>query len=193
MANSRSWIHPLRPRHGTTLALDISGYSGRDEAAQTHTRSAMFSMFEQIAADLEIRWRSGTHCDRGDGLMIVVKRPRIEVLVTDLPRQLGDAVRRHNLAAAPDMRMRLRMALDAGFVHKEGKSYTGDVLNRTARLLDAPEFKTKMRDQGAEFAVIASAELCEAIQGFHLLDDRRIEKVQVDVKETHTTAWMWTP
>lgn len=193
MPDSSLWTRSLKPRLRTSLALDISNFTGRGEAAQTHTRSAVFSMFKQIAADLGIRWRSGSHCDRGDGLMIVVKKPRIEVLVTDLPRHLSDAVRRHNLAAAPDTRMQLRMALDAGFVHKEGKGYTGEILNRTARLLDAPEFKAKMRDQGAEFAVIASAELCEAIQGFHLLDDRKIEKVQVDVKETHTTAWMWIP
>ena len=50
-----------------------------------------------------------------------------------------------------------------------------------------------MREQGAEFAVIASAELCEAIQGFQLLDARKTEKVEVNVKETHTTAWMWVP
>ncbi|TMQ91506.1 hypothetical protein ETD83_30605 [Actinomadura soli] len=150
-------------------------------------------MVEQTAADLGIRWRPEVHRDRGDGLMIVVEKGRIEVLTTDFPRRLGDAVRRHNLATAPDVRIQLRLALDAGYLHKDDTGYTGGVLNRAARLLDAPEFKARMRDQGAEFAVIASEPLCDAIQGFHLLDDRRIEKVTVDVKETHATAWTWVP
>lgn len=186
------WALPMKPRHRNCLSLDICRFTGLNEAAQAHARTAVTGMVEQIASDLGIRWRAELHSDRGDGLAIVTKCG-IEVLVTDFPRQLGDAVRRHNLAVAPDLQIRLRLALDAGYLHKDKKGYSGDALIRVARLLDAPEFKEKMREQGAEFAVIISAQLHEAIQGFHLLDDRKIEKVQVDVKETHTTAWMWIP
>lgn len=186
------WARPLRPRHRTCLFLDICRFTGRGAAAQAHTRTASQAMFEQIAADLGITWRAGLHSDRGDGLAIVTKHP-IEELVDDLPWRLGRAVRRHNLDTAPDLQIRLRMALDASYLNKDEKGYSGEALNRAARLLDAQEFKDKMRDQGAEFAVIISAELYDAIEGFHLLDDRKLEKVQVNVKETHTTAWMWTP
>ncbi|SFO18846.1 hypothetical protein SAMN04489713_104432 [Actinomadura madurae] len=185
-------FHQWQPRHRNCFFLDISRFTGTDEAAQAHRRATVQNMVEHTARDLDIRWRPGLHSDRGDGLALVTKCG-IEVLVHDLPWRLGGAVRRHNQTVAPDLQVRLRMAVDAGFLVRDHTGYSGDALNRAARLLDAPEFKIAMRDQGAEFAVIISAELYEAIQGFHLLDDRKIGKVQVDVKETHTTAWMWTP
>lgn len=192
MSPHSPWAHPMKPRHRTCLFMDICSFTGRDEAAQAYTRAASHAMFEQIASDLGIHWRTDLHSDRGDGLAIVTNCG-IEVLVDDLPWKLSQAVRRHNQDTAPDLQVRLRLAVDASYVHEDEKGYSGEALNRAARLLDTSEFKSKMRDQGAEFAVIISTELYEAIQGFRLLDDRKIEKVQVDVKETHTTAWMWTP
>ncbi|XRQ05543.1 hypothetical protein ACN3XK_54705 [Actinomadura welshii] len=182
----------MRPRHRHCLAWDICRFTGRDVAAQSGVRNEMFTMIEGVCADLGIQRREGVHDDRGDGLTIVTKSP-IEVLALDLPRQLGDAVRRYNLAVGPDRRMQLRQAMDAGYVHKDKKGYTGDPINKAARLLDAPDFKDRMRDEGAEFAVIVSAELCDAIQGFQLLDERKIQKVEVAVKSVHTTAFMWIP
>ncbi|MFC4052494.1 hypothetical protein ACFOY4_22645 [Actinomadura syzygii] len=194
MPHPSRWAQPLKPRHRNFFIVDISDYSVRDDASQTHVRGTMIDMVEQVAAGLGIRWRSELHSDRGDGLLIVAeKRGRIDVLLTDLPRRLNDAVRRHNMTASPDTQIQLRVAVGAGFLHRDEKGYSGDAINRATRLLDAPELKAEMKSQGAGCGVIISGQLYEAIQGFHILDDRKTQKVRVDVKETHTTAWMWIP
>ncbi|TDB99306.1 hypothetical protein [Actinomadura sp. 7K534] len=186
------YVRPLAPRHRHCIALDVSRFSALDVAGQAHVRTELFAITEGVAADLQVNCRPGVHSDRGDGLMLVTDCG-IEVLVTDFPRRLGDAVRRYNEDASPDVRVQLRQALDAGYVHQDDRGYAGVPLNRAARLLDAPEFKAKMMEHGAEFAVIISTELYEEIQEYHLLDERKLEKVQVDVKETHTMARMWIP
>lgn len=190
--SSNLYVRPLEPRHLHCIALDVSRFAALDVAGQAHVRKEMFGIIEGVAADLSIDLRPEAHSDRGDGLMLVTDCG-IEMLVTDFPRRLGDAVRRYNETVCPEVRVQLRQALDAGYVHRDDRGYAGVPVNRAARLLDAPDFKAKMREYGAEFAVIISTELYEEIQEYRLLDERKLEKVQVDVKETHTMARMWIP
>ncbi|WP_242910917.1 hypothetical protein [Actinomadura terrae] len=183
----------MRPRHRTCFAVDISRFASRDVTSQAYMRKAVGDIAKSASAATGVRWRSEKNIDRGDGLLVVTGKVGVEVLFRDFIRKLCGEVRGYNLLAAHPAKMQLRLALDAGYLVKDAKGYSGTALNRVSRMLDAPEFKARMSARKAEFAVITSNELHEVADGYHLLEGWRLEKVPVNVKETHTDAWMWIP
>ncbi|QXJ23339.1 hypothetical protein AGRA3207_004480 [Actinomadura graeca] len=183
----------MKPRYRTCFAVDIRRYTGRDPASQARVRDAMHEIVRAASQGARVPWRSDVGTDRGDGVLVVTGKVGVEVLFGDFIRKLGGGVRGHNLLAAPGEQMQLRVALDGGYLNKDPQGYSGDALNRAARMLDAPDFTARMDDRAAEFAVITSDDLYEVVRGYHLLDDKRLDRIQVEVKETRTTAWMWIP
>ncbi|MBT2207224.1 hypothetical protein [Actinomadura sp. NEAU-AAG7] len=183
----------MKPRYRTCFAVDISRFTSRDAVHQAQVRTAMHEMVKAASDAANVPWRSQKNIDRGDGVLVVTGRVGVEVLFRDFIAKLGGAVRGYNMLASPAEKIQLRLALDAGHLLKDAEGFSGIALNRACRMLDAPEFKARMTARKAEFAVITSNELHEVVRGYRLLDDTQLEKIPVDVKETHTDAWMWIP
>ncbi|WP_067449849.1 hypothetical protein [Actinomadura macra] len=183
----------VRPRYRTCFAVDISRFTSRDAASQAQIREAMHTMVRAASTAARVPWRSEVGSDRGDGVLVVTGKVGVEVLFGDFIRYLGGGVRGHNLLAAPAEQIQLRVALDGGYLHKDAHGYSGVALNRLSRMLDAPEFKARMNEHEAEFAVIMSNDLYKVVRGYRLLEDKHLDRIQVEVKETRTQAWTWIP
>ncbi|TDD93349.1 hypothetical protein E1298_09840 [Actinomadura rubrisoli] len=185
---------PARTRHYLLFGTDICGYSRCDQSAQIQLRDSSFKIFQEACRSACIPPRLCRVEDRGDGLLMVAdSKIGLEAVFPTFINSARAGVREHNARLArKDSRMRLRMALHAGFLHRDAHGFSGDAVNHLSRLLDAPAFKDRMAEHGAAFAVIVSADLYHDAASFHLIDPRIATPIDVNVKETRSRAWMLT-
>ncbi|MEU4526555.1 tetratricopeptide repeat protein [Amycolatopsis sp. NPDC024027] len=142
-----------------------------------------------------IPWFDCRHDNTGDGSFILVpaqipKGPFVEVL----PAVLASELRRHNETHQPEERIRLRMALHAGEVAYDDQGVTGPAINRTFRLLEAPQLKTTLASSPGTLVLITSDWFFEeVVRSSTVVDAATFRPVQVTVKETATTGWITVP
>ncbi|CNG54525.1 Uncharacterised protein [Mycobacterium tuberculosis] len=179
-----------RPRLHVLLAIDIARFTSRDEAMQIHLREVMYRIVDEAFTTA----RAGRRLeDRGDGIfMIIGPRTGLDVVLSSLVQNIREGIREHNGNAVPAARIQLRMALHAGFLHEDAYGVAGGAVNRLFRLLDAPVMKDRLAADGTDFALVMSDYVYEAATGYHLIDPADFEMINVEVKETCTSAWLWT-
>lgn len=183
-----------RPRYRVLSAVDISNYSDRDQFDQIQLREAMYKIVDSARKGAQLSRLRCRSEDRGDGiLMVAAPRVGLEVLLTRFVSQVGTGVSRHNRRAAGTLGMRLRMALHAGYVHRDRRGFSGDAVNHLARLVDAPALKVRMGELSLDFGVIVSEHIYREAVGYHLIDPRAAASIPVEVKGTHSRAWMLLP
>lgn len=144
--------------------------------------------FERSGVPAEGRYQE----DRGDGAFFLVppEGPQAR-LVEPLPFELAAELSRYNRAADAMTRIRLRVALHAGYVHHDSEGVVGTPLNAAFRLLDAPELKKALRDAPGDLAFIASDEFHrEVIRQRRGFDPSDYREVRVRAKETDVGAWI---
>ncbi|QXJ23381.1 hypothetical protein AGRA3207_004525 [Actinomadura graeca] len=183
---------PAQPRHHLLCGVDISGYSRHDQKTQMFLRHSMYKIIKDARRAARIPpWRCQSG-DRGDGILIVADSGiGPEMMFPAFVERAKKGVRDHNACAARDERerMRLRMAVHAGYLQKDSRGFSGDAANHVARLLDAPALKGRMDEWRADFAVVVSEALYREVSGYHLIDPGAAFPIPVDVKETHGRAW----
>jgi class 3 adenylate cyclase len=91
---------------------------------------------------------------------------------------------------AEALRIQLRIAIDVGPVVSDELGISGDAIIRTARLLDAPDFKTAMAEQKAALGIIVSTFVYDAAVPHPLGMPAQYLPVQANVKEASIPAWM---
>ncbi|OXM45225.1 hypothetical protein CFP75_32055 [Amycolatopsis alba DSM 44262] len=133
--------------------------------------------------------------DRGDGAFVLVpaqvpKGPLVEAL----PYSLADALRQHNKAHPAEEQIRLRMALHAGEVAFDDQGVTAPSINRAFRLIEARPVKKALRESPGVLVVITSEWFFdEVVRHSGVVDPATFRQVQVAVKETSTTGWIFRP
>jgi hypothetical protein len=169
------------------------GREDRHDGIQGHLRTALYDGLQRSFDESGVPFDRCYLEDRGDGA-IVVPPPDIEtgVLVHPLIDRLRAELRRHNEISSEPAQIRLRVSLHVGKVEADGRGIVGTAINHASRLLDAPVFKDAFHVTGAQFGLIVSPELYEAVvrPGEGLIDPGEYEAIEVRVKETRTTAWM---
>lgn len=185
---------PSRPllngQNCTIVHTDIVGFShsGRTDEQRRTIKLAQLTMTMKAIAGI---YDSCSLEDRGDGVLMVV-RPEVPTgqvlgsLLTGLPAEL----RRHNETFAEALRIQLRIAVDVGPVVSDEIGISGDAIIRTARLLDAPDFKMAMAEQNATLGIMVSTFVYEAAIPHPLGTPAQYVPVQVNVKEASIPAWM---
>src|SRR5262249_55322004 len=121
--------------------------------------------------------------------------PRVpkNLLAAALPPTLATVLREHNQAAAPETRMRLRIALHAGEVHHDDHGVAATAINHSFRLLDAGPLKRALRDSPGTLALIASQWFFEEVIRHDRATAATYRQVEGSVKETRATAWICLP
>jgi CRP-like cAMP-binding protein len=182
----------LSGQNCTIVRTDVTAFSGHTRSAE-HRRLIRQANLRMTQLSLQSIEESYSWEDRGDGLLIVV-RPDIptltvlESLLTGLPPEL----KRHNHMYADAARIQLRIAIDVGPVVSDSAGISSDSIILASRLVDAHELKAAIRSRDADLGVIAS----EFVYGAAIRDDNalvdptRYVRVEVNVKETNTYAWM---
>ena len=180
--------------HRTIVAVDVEAFGARRRTNrdQVAVRDGLYRATQEAFGKAGIPWVDCDHEDRGDG-MIVLIGPEVpkSLFVESLPAALADALRRHN-GGHPEMeRIRLRMALHAGEVNYDGYGVTATAINLTFRLLESDAAKKALANSASVLAVIASSWFFEEVVRHSTADAAAYHPVQVAVKETVTTGWIW--
>ncbi|MFB4318291.1 substrate-binding domain-containing protein [Actinomadura sp. 21ATH] len=156
-----------RPRHRSIFWVDMVGSSDA-KISDTERKEARKGMYEAahrafqnagLPVSAPRRWFVHKE-DRGDGAFWLF-RPRVPKhrLLDALP-YLVTALEEHNRGVPPRKALRLRVALNFGELNFDPEGVSGTWMDRTARLLDAGEFKAEVEKSGAIVGAIAS-------RGFH--------------------------
>lgn len=184
----------LDPVPRSLVAVDIEGYSRRDNPGQVELRAALRRVceeaFQQIRVDPDARQ------DQGDSFLILVKpdTPKSR-LVADLVREIGTALRLSNRNWVPEARMRLRLALHAGDVHLDGTGFGGEAVVAVMRLIEADALRSALRTAPDDLAVIVSSQLHHDVvaQRYRGIDPADYREVLVSAKGFSQAAWIRVP
>jgi hypothetical protein len=185
------------PRNRTIIGVDISGFGRRDVHVQNYVRKAMYEVLRQGFADTGIRWPDPMWWeDRGDGVLLTLSSEVPTLWVFDpLVPHIGAGLRRHNKVSSDAAQLRLRMAVTAGYVHRDEHGLAGEALVRLARLLDAPAFRAAVIAERAALGLIVSRFIYENVirPGLGLVNPDSYRRLLVENKETTTEAWLHFP
>lgn len=148
--------------HTTLAAVDMSSFGApcRDDLAQLHARHHMYGLLVESFEMTRLPWRACHREDRGDGVLIVAP-PEVPAgdFLDPLAHHLTAVLRRHNRLAGDAARLRLRLAVHIGLVHRDAHGVAGQALVHVFRLLEAPAFKRAFADADAQLGLIVSDQL----------------------------------
>lgn len=184
------------PLYRGMFAVDIIGFGGRDAAIHLHLRSALYRIVTEACARAGLVWQDCHYEDRGDGILVIAPaNVSAQLLLDEVAAQLRAAVRRHNRAANRRGRIRLRMAVTAGFVQHDPHGVSGGVIIHLYRMIDSASFKAVVAVERTDFALIICDQLYQQIirPGLSLLDPHSVRPITIDNKETHAPAWVYLP
>src|SRR6266568_1376091 len=113
---------PSPALHKAIVGVDIEGFAERRRTNpdQVTMRTGLYRCLRTAFARSGIAWEACYHEDRGDGALILVS-PEVpkELLVTCFPRELSVALRSHNQAHPAESRIRVRLVVHAGEIHRD--------------------------------------------------------------------------
>jgi tetratricopeptide (TPR) repeat protein len=180
--------------HRTIVIVDVENFGdpARTNAHQLAVREGMYGALRQSFAQAGISWATCVTEDRGDGVLVLVppETPK-SWLVTRLPALLAEILAVHNAACQMQERIRLRMALHAGEVHRDAHGWAGISLNRAFRLIDASACRAGLRDSSGVLALIVSDWFYEEVVRHHpAAEPACYSRAHVAVKETDMMAWV---
>lgn len=180
------------------FACDIASFGDRSRTdhARTRMRAALYGGLRTAFDEAGIPYSECYGEDRGDGAMIVVP-PRFDtgLLLSSVVELLRAELRAHNSTANDITQIRLRVAVNTGEAHWDGDGLVGSALNHAFRILEADPFKKTLAASGAHVGLVVSDRVYEDVvrHGGRLVDPDDYQRIEVEVKETVTTAWMRLP
>jgi len=184
------------PVHCTIVSIDVAGSAARDDQLLLRMRTDLQQLIAHTFTrqGLDPAWVDVE--DLGDGVRLIVPAEVTPVRLLDpfLPH-LAAALREHRKITAEPARLRLRVAVHMGLLHRDKAGWAGEPLVHSARLLDAPSLRRALAAaERADLAVIVSGDMHQkVIRHGYGLDTAAYHRVSVAVKETRTIAWIHVP
>jgi tetratricopeptide (TPR) repeat protein len=180
--------------HRSIVIVDVENFGdpARTNAHQLTVREGMYKALQQAFAQAGISWATCVAEDRGDGVLVLVppETPK-SLLATRVPVRLAEILTAHNATCQVQERIRLRMAVHAGEVHRDAHGWAGVSLNRAFRLIDASACRTALRDSSGLLALIVSDWFYDEVIWHHpAAEPALFSRTCVTVKETDTMAWV---
>lgn len=179
------------------FAVDIVAFNARqrDDDIRLYVHKSLYEMLEIAFDRSDVPWRGCVRSDRGDGALVIIP-PAIPVTgMVAVPDRLRALVRRHNHVSSDAARLQLRVAMHIGPVHYDGHGFVGQDVNLLFRLLDARVLRRLLSESGAEVALLASDAMYKHVilRQPALVDLALFQRSRMQVKETRTCAWAYTP
>ncbi|WP_067818634.1 hypothetical protein [Actinomadura kijaniata] len=122
--------------------------------------------------------------------------PPTRLLVGPVRDRLADGLRRYNREAGAgpgDARwLQLCVALHVGPVERDPRGVSGSAIIQTARLLEAPALKARLRETGADLGFIVSEFVYEHVvrHGGDRAGPAGYARTRVHVKEAALAGWV---
>jgi hypothetical protein len=192
------------PLYRMILAVDIEGSTKRSNRDREELRYEVYRLVGEALRQTGIGRQHYHHpfTDRGDGFLVLL-RPADEIskplllshLIPALARLL--AAYNSNISPVDHARiLRLRVVIHAGEVHDDGNGFFGEDLDFAFRLLDAPRFKTQLKNATVPLALVVSDYIYQAVikQGYEGIDDQAyLPLVTVNVGDQRRKGWVHLP
>jgi hypothetical protein len=186
------------PVHHTIVDIDVAGSGSRDDQLQLRMRADLRALVGAVLARQSLTPGGTVDCrDLGDGIRLVVPASVSPCAMLDpfIPN-LATALREHRKLTAPAARLRLRVAVHTGLLHRDETGWAGNPLVLCARLRDAEPVRLALRAAGdrADLAVVVSQTVHDTVvrHGFGL-DPDTYRQVTIREKETLARAWVHVP
>jgi hypothetical protein len=176
------------------VAVDIEGYSGRDNLGHLELREALRRVCGEAFHRIQVS--PDAQQDQGDAFLILI-RPDVTKarLVDDLVRELVIALRLYNRNRLSEARMRLRVAMHAGEVHLDGTGFGGASIVAVMRLIEADTLRNALKTAPEDLVVIVSELIHQDVvsQRYRGIDPAQYSEVHVSRKEFSQRGWIRVP
>jgi hypothetical protein len=187
---------PYTPIHHTIVAMDVVGSGVRDDQLTLRMRADVRSAVAAVLRQQNLDLAELGQTDLGDGLRLAVPSMiSAAVLLDPFVPNLDSYLREHRKASSASARLRLRMVVHQGLVHRDHGEWVGEPMIHCARLLDAPPLRLVMADlPTANLALAVSKSIYDSVvrHGYGL-DPQTYEKAAMRLKETDAYAWIHVP
>ncbi|GAB0107426.1 hypothetical protein JMUB6875_64200 [Nocardia sp. JMUB6875] len=138
------------PMHRSFLVVDVENSSALDNVELGGMRSTLYRVLDEAIPDPESVVAKE---DRGDGVMLILEKPVLDVL-DRVVEGLLEGVRRHNTTVDPLDWLRIRIAVHEGYVDRDEHGWRSDALTAAFRLNDAPAVKRTLEHATRASAVV---------------------------------------
>ncbi|MBC6461077.1 NYN domain-containing protein [Actinomadura sp. HBU206391] len=176
------------------FACDIASFGdpARDDRVREYLRVALHERLRRSFDASGVPFDGCHHEDRGDGVIIVPPPDLDPAMFHPIVDRLNGELRRHNEMTGQVTQLRLRVSMHIGEVATDPHGIVGTAVIHAARLLDAPHFKNALNSSHAHLGFIVSAGVYETVirRGGELLEPDEYAPIEVQMKETNTTAWV---
>lgn len=191
-----------QPIHHTIVEMDVKESEERGDVLTLKMRSDLRTIVRDALtqASIDVEYDRLYKKDTGDGLRILfpAEIPSSLLIYPFIPN-LNHGLGLHNRFTSKEDRLRLRVAIHQGPIHKDSKDgdteWVGMPMVLCRRLLDAVPVRQVLEDDGTpDMVVVVSNSMYETVvaQGF-TLDPGTFQEVSIQVKKTNTNAWIHVP
>jgi hypothetical protein len=185
------------PEHRSIVVIDIAGFGRRDNRAQLQARAALHTATRAAFGAAGVAWPRLAVEDRGDGMIVLVPASvsKADLLDPVVP-SLAAALARENAAPGRAGRIRVRVSVHAGEVHRDARGWVGTDLNLACRLIDSePVYRLLDQAPHADLALVVSDLIHHSVvqHGYRRIDPADYSPAHVVVKEVAARAWVHIP
>lgn len=180
------------------VAYDVEHYSGRGTHREYATQERLSGVLRSAFREAGLRPDDPEVQEQGDGGLALlptggdVDEPR---LIVSLLTALRTGLAGLNVDLVEQARVRLRVALHEGVVHRAAHGYVGPAVIEVCRLRDADAVREALAGSDAPMVVAVADSLYRDVlsQGYHGLPGEAFTPVSVRVKSYRGTAWIHIP
>ena len=185
------------PLFHTIVATDVEKSSGRNDNLLLRMRADLRDMLTSTLSRQNIDLAAVTMLDDGDGFRVLLPAGvPPHALLDPFVNRLGIELRAHRESAAAANRLRLRVALHSGLLHREESgSFTGRPLQACARLLDTPAGRELLTENPKADMVVLLTDgfYDDVVRSGTSLDPAWFRPIPIQVKETDGHGWAYLP
>jgi hypothetical protein len=176
------------------IAYDVVGYGGRGKRQQFAVQQRLVDVLSYALTEAKVSgYELQPEGDGGLGLLPTgdgVDEPRvIAILIASLEAGLAEI----NADLVAEARIRLRVALDEGVVHRAAHGFTGPAVVGVCRLRDAPVVRETLTASDADLIVVVADHLYRDAVADGRARGPGFTQTAVTVKEFSGTAWIYLP
>ena len=188
----------MNARRWTCLSVDVEGYGRRNAVEHACLQRELVSLLDGAATAAGFDRRLWTRQGQGDGeLSLIPDSQPVARLVGAFVDELDARLYRRNGSCDVEQRLRMRMALDEGYVDPDaGNGFAGQAVVGVSRLGDADPLRASLvAAPAANLAVLVSRRVYEDLiaSGLSGVDSARWRRLEVVKKEYREPAWLRVP
>lgn len=180
------------------VAYDVEGYSGRGTRREFAAQARLAEVLGYAFGEAGLAPDAGEVQEQGDGGIAFlptggeVDEPRLLVgLINALHIGLGEL----NEDIVDTARIRLRVGLQEGVVHRAPHGYVGPAVVEVCRLRDADVVRAALATASAPLVVVVADSLYLDVlsHSYHGLPASAFSRVEVQAKAFRARAWLYVP